>query len=46
METDIHAYPMGSYSCAHLQDMSMDDIPEELITDCAQLVKANSIMGL
>ena len=23
----------------------MEDIPAELITDCAQLVKANSIMG-
>ena len=29
-----------------LQGMAMDDIPEELITDCAQLVKANSIMGV
>ena len=27
------------------QGMSMEDIPAELITDCAQLVKANSIMG-
>ena len=28
-----------------LQNMSMEDIPEDLITDCVQLVKANSIMG-
>jgi hypothetical protein len=27
------------------QNMSMEEIPEDLIADCAQLVKANSIMG-
>ena len=26
--------------------MSMEEIPEDLIADCAQLVKANSIVGM
>ena len=28
------------------QNMTMEEIPEDLITDCAQLVKANSIVGI
>lgn len=29
----------------YYQNMMMEEIPEELISDCVQLVKANSIVG-
>lgn len=50
-KTDIAAYSslalpsMLSVLLPWYQNMSMADIPEELITDCVQLVKANSIVG-
>ena len=38
----LHAYPLTLLT---LQGASWDDIPAALLTDCVQLVKANSIEG-